>query len=413
LKFLKSIVKSDTFTLSAGTIIAQLVLFIVTPILSRIYLPEAFGSLSIFVSFCTILSIIISLRLESAIIIPKAPSESWALVLISLSSSLLLGLLTLVVMGIYRVKEPIYYLIPLASFFIAGYNNLILVLHRNLRYKEVAVFTVLYALFVAILNLIFGKIYPEHGLVIAFGLSYVLMFGSMSIYLYRQYSSDIKSSIPFFSYDFFKNYSHFPKYLLWYALLNTISMQVVPLIFNSLYSKEIVGYYSLATRLMRAPFLVFVGAIGNIYKNEAMQHAHAFNQKLLQDTYKKNFFLLLGIGCFMLLPIAYLSPIFFSYFLGTNWVIAGYFAQIMVVGLVTEIVEIPLSFIFTLYKKQNIQLYIQIISFVFSVSGLYIGYVVYNDASLSLLFYSISYCITNIISIYLSYNLVSNERLPG
>jgi O-antigen/teichoic acid export membrane protein len=389
------------------------VLLSVTPILSRIYLPEAFGNLSIFVSFCTILSIIISLRLEAAIIIPKSPSESWALVLISLTSSLVLGLLTIVVMLVSKIENTLYYLIPLIAFFIAGYNNLILVLHRNLLYKEVAIFTVVYAFFVAVLNLIFGKIYPNNGLVIAFGLSYFLMFISMSIYLYKHFLVDITNSRAFFSYAFFKDYINFPKYLLWYALLNIISMQVVPLLFNFFYTKEIVGYYSLASRLMRAPFLVFVGAIGNIYKNEAIQHAHAFNQKLLLDNYKKKFFLLLGIGCSLLLPTAYLSPIFFSYFLGANWVIAGYFAQIMVIGLITEIVEIPLSFIFTLYKKQKIQLYIQIGSFVFSVLGLYIGYIVYNDSSLSLFFYSISYCIANLISIYLSYNIVSNERLPS
>ena len=75
--------------LVTGTLVAQLITILLTPLLSRIYSPSDFGLFAIFFSTTGILSSIIGGRYEIAIVQPKKMSESMTLAFISLSIMLL------------------------------------------------------------------------------------------------------------------------------------------------------------------------------------------------------------------------------------------------------------------------------------------------------------------------------------
>ena len=64
--FIKNII-----LLVSGTLLAQSVSIISSPILTRIYSPEAFGELGVFTSITSIFSVFMCLRYELALVIPK------------------------------------------------------------------------------------------------------------------------------------------------------------------------------------------------------------------------------------------------------------------------------------------------------------------------------------------------------
>src|SRR5512136_775326 len=95
--------RSSFFTsvlkLVSGTTLAQLITILTAPIISRLFPPNAFGILSVFTSLITIVSVVICLRYEFAIVLPEKEEDAANLVgicaLIALGISLLVGLFLL------------------------------------------------------------------------------------------------------------------------------------------------------------------------------------------------------------------------------------------------------------------------------------------------------------------------------
>lgn len=76
----------DIIRLASGTMFAQLIGVIVSPILARIFTPSDYGNYQVFNSIFYILVILVSLRYESAIVLPNDDSD--AVNLLALSSLL-------------------------------------------------------------------------------------------------------------------------------------------------------------------------------------------------------------------------------------------------------------------------------------------------------------------------------------
>src|SRR5690606_33042675 len=57
--------------LAAGTAVSQLIAFAVAPLLSRMYTPADFGLFGVFVSVVAMASVIVTLRLDLAVVVPE------------------------------------------------------------------------------------------------------------------------------------------------------------------------------------------------------------------------------------------------------------------------------------------------------------------------------------------------------
>ena len=68
---LKSEFSKNAFVLIAGTVAAQSIPILLQPILRRVYSPEDFGALAVYLTLFSIITIAFSLRYEAAIVLPK------------------------------------------------------------------------------------------------------------------------------------------------------------------------------------------------------------------------------------------------------------------------------------------------------------------------------------------------------
>ena len=86
--FIKRLVQTKFWrqvaTLSSGAIGAQVLSVLTLPILSRLYLPEAYGIFGIFVATVALMVVVVNGGFELAIMLPKSDEESDHLVMISL-----------------------------------------------------------------------------------------------------------------------------------------------------------------------------------------------------------------------------------------------------------------------------------------------------------------------------------------
>ncbi len=75
--------------LVGGTAFAQLIGFICLPILTRLYTPEDYSVLGVYVAIVSILSVVSCLRFEIAIPISKHNEEAKALLLLAIISNII------------------------------------------------------------------------------------------------------------------------------------------------------------------------------------------------------------------------------------------------------------------------------------------------------------------------------------
>ena len=85
---------SDILKLVSGTAFAQIITILASPILTRLYSPEAFGFLAIFISITSIIGVIACMRYELAIMLPKSDEKAANLLALCLLSVVAISGLT-------------------------------------------------------------------------------------------------------------------------------------------------------------------------------------------------------------------------------------------------------------------------------------------------------------------------------
>ena len=137
----------NVLTLMTGTTIAQAIPIAISPILTRIYTPEDFGVLALFVAITSIFGSIANGRYELAIMLPKKDENAiniFALGLI-ITFSMSFILLVLVVLFNEQITELLkndeisvwLYFVPIAVLFIGLYNMLAYYNNRKKYYKVI------------------------------------------------------------------------------------------------------------------------------------------------------------------------------------------------------------------------------------------------------------------------------------
>ena len=83
--------RQNALILMTGTAISQAIPVAITPILTRIYTPEDFGTFALYLSLLTIFSVFATARYEMAIILPAKDEDAFSLLLVSSFLSLIVG----------------------------------------------------------------------------------------------------------------------------------------------------------------------------------------------------------------------------------------------------------------------------------------------------------------------------------
>jgi len=97
----------NILVLMSGTTTAQIISLLVTPILTRLFSPEEFGNYALFITITSILSILISLRYELAIMLPKEEKDARSIVKLSLIISLIISSFLIIIIFVFNKQISI------------------------------------------------------------------------------------------------------------------------------------------------------------------------------------------------------------------------------------------------------------------------------------------------------------------
>ncbi|GAF23678.1 O-antigen flippase Wzx [Bacillus sp. JCM 19047] len=223
---------NDVFQLASGTAGAQIIALSTVPLITRLYGPEAYGILGVFVAISGILIPIAALTLPVAIVLPKTNKEAKNIFMTSIYlSTIIAGLMLLTILllnkqivdllNIEEIKQYLYLypIIILAASFTQVTQNF---LYRNGEFKEVARATFLSSLITNLSKVLLGFKWQSAGLLIVITSSAVLIQG---IIQFRRSLKSLKLSLIELdvSYKVFKKYKNFPFYKAPETFINAIS----------------------------------------------------------------------------------------------------------------------------------------------------------------------------------------------
>ena len=331
----KSEFSRNVLTLMTGATIAQAIPIAISPILTRIYTPEDFGVLALFVAITAILGSIVNGRYELAIMLPKKDEDAiniFALgFIITCFISLILLILVLVfndyftkLLGNEEISFWLYF-VPIAVFFTGIWNILNYFNNRKKQYKDIAKATIIKSILTAIVQLSVGFI--KSGVT-------GLISGQIVSQLFantKLFSNIIKDKLLLSRISkvkiiaLAKRYKDFPRFSMPGALSNTVSSQLPSLFIPKIFTLTISGNFFLANKIVNLPASLISGSVSQVLLQNLTENKNKKLESLplLINTLKKLIFIALPITIMGYI----LSPYIFPFLFGENWVISGEIAQ--------------------------------------------------------------------------------------
>lgn len=368
--------------IASGTIGAQLVAILASPLLTRCYTPEDFGVLAVFVAFLGIFSVVSSLRYELAIPLARTSAEALNIlalaVVINIGCSCLIGLLLVTLHGqIIRLLEvpllaPYLWLLPIGVIFIGIYRALTFWTVREKAFSAIAR-TKLTQSFLGLgtqlgigiayggpLGLIVGQIISQSAGMIALGRN-----------LFRRFDL-VKRSIKMRRMTVcITRHARFPKFDLAAAAIDTTAANLPQLLLAALFLPSVAGYYLLAWRVVSMPMAFLGQAVGQSL------YGHAREAARNGGLYRLVSRIAITLALLILLPLIGIftwGEQLFTFIFGANWSEAGRYAAWLILGSAVQFIYSPLSLMLMVTNSQHINLAIQIFQLLAKSGALLFGF---------------------------------------
>ncbi len=394
----------------SGVFLSQIIMVVGSFFLTRIFTPEDFGLIALFMSLTNILSVVSTGRYEHSIILPKLNIDGYKLMFYTSIIVLIFSFFLYFLIYPYQKNISSYlnnsdiesWLIYLPIMVIL--NSLFFVfrawLIRNKEFKRITYGSILKSLVLNII-LIAGGIF--YGDVMVFLIANIVAQLFETVFLFVRLR---KSHIPFVyrkkeALGLLKAYDKFPKFLLPGDLINTYASQNPVILLNLFFGNAVVGYYSLSQRVLGLPIKLISNTTKEVYKQKA---AEEYNEKgNCKEVFMKTFKMLFLTSLIPTLVLYYTAPWIFSFFFGSQWEVSGQYSRYLLIMFCFQFSVSPLSYTLFIKGRQQYDLYWQVCLLIFTSIGLYLGYYL-NSADYAILGFSIAYSLMYLVYLKLIYD---------
>lgn len=377
--------------LASGTAIAHLLALGTLPLITRLYTPEQFGILGVFVAFMSILSVVANWRYEIAIPLPESDERAANLAAVALVCGLVTTGLTFVFVYFVgnrfaemtkfsRVADYLW-LLPAGVFLTAAYAVFQYWATRKKAFIRVARTRVEQAVGGVGTQLITGWMgFGTIGLI----LGQIVNNGAGFLGLARRaYSEDraLLAGVKFVEMkSVAREYDRFPKYSVLESLSNISAVQVPLILIGSFAASSEVGYLMLGMRLMQAP----VGLIGSSISQVFFVQAVDSNRNgSLHNLLNKTLSALLRTGVGPLIFSGIVAPSICGPIFGDGWGRAGELVAWMTPWFVFQFLAQPVSMVLHVTSNQRSALLLQFLGLLLRVGSVLIPIFFWKKENLS------------------------------
>ena len=345
--------------LMSGTVLAQLMTYLFAPIISRLYSPEEFGELAIFMRIVSVGAAIATLRYEPALPIVKGDSQSFRLYRFALRSTVIVTLVSLLIILIPAylssdVSSVVYYgLIPVAILFMAMYNIGTNWAIRHKVFNVISYTKVTNNLSAGLLKILFGWMKMGYiGLVLGTVSGIALSTG----WFIRDFFSArkkyrIKSKSPG-NYILAKEHRDYPMINLPHAAMDLGRDLLIAVLILELFSKSDLGLYDYSFKMLRLPLVLAGMAIGQVFLQRCAEKVNLGED--IVPMLRKAVVSLVLLSVVPFAVVMLFGEEMFAFVFGEEWRGAGKFSEIMAPWFMVNFVASPISTLPMILRKQRV-----------------------------------------------------------
>lgn len=363
------VIKTTTFknlsALVSGTVLAQLVPIIVMPLLTRVFEPQAFGVLTVFVGIASTISIAACLRFEVGI--PQAEDDSSAkniFVLSLLLLAVLAAILSIVagfsqsylydMFNLERSSSLGFFCLVIISFLCSGIMHASI--NRSIRLSDfygIAFGKIIIATVYALTQLLLGVLAVPTGLILGYVAGQI--FGA--IYFFRKSISWFPSDLNQVRFSEIKlkaiEYKNLPLYSAPSAVIDAFCSTLPVLVVAARYDLVTAGMLGLAIRILGLPASLISLSVSQVIFQKIASN-DGFRPGFIRNIIIRSICGLALIIIPFTLVIYLFGPGIFALIFGEEWRLAGVYAGILMIGVAIQFLASPNSVVLTL--KENIKI---------------------------------------------------------
>lgn len=366
----------DVLKLAVGTVLGRAITLVALPLVTRLYAPEDFALLAVYLSLVSLVSVVACFRLEAAIPLADDDDEAVNLLALALLALVLVSALTLIAtllmpttLAQWLGKPEIaayLWLVPVGIAMSGSYAAFQFWATRARRFGSIARTRIGQAVtgVATMLSLGWAGIAPL-GLLLgnalnigAGGLS--LAFGAL-----RSDRSLLNSVSPGKMKTALRKYYRYPVYSTPEALFNIAGIQV-PMLLIAAHGGSEAGFLLLAMQIMTAPMTLLGSSISQVYMSRAPEELREGRLAPFTLSIMRR---LVMVGTGPLILVGILAPIIFPWVFGSDWARSGEIVTWLVPWMALQFIASPVSIVMYVVGRQRAMLALTALGFILRVGG--------------------------------------------
>lgn len=401
--------------LTSGTMLANALGILTTPIVSRLYDPYDFGEFAVVLSVVTIVSALISLGMQSAVVKAKTDGAGRQVLTVALCSAAVLSAsitaVALMLSPVARFAETsipyvvVCLLVGTLGFLTSANGTLRSLANRRSANRVLFVNYLVGAVSTLIITVPLGLMGVGAIGLIAGSLGSMLICNAQMVLRLRPFSNwpalaEIRTV--------FRENRDFVRFQYPANLVETISAQAPRQALSLIFGSASVGLYAMTDKLLGIPLRLIGVPVGTVYFREAAQ----------RDAAGENLTRFTGGVVVRIMTLAYV-PIFalvlwgeplFAWVLGADWAPAGALASVLIVQYVFSLTRQCVGSARVVLNRQSVNLAMSAVRLGVEVGALTVGALVTESAFGTLVWFSIASTMFYIFDMTVTFRMMGRSH---
>lgn len=412
--------------LVGSTVLGQLASLAAAPVLTRLYTPEDFGLLTVFVAVVALGTVVASLQLHNAVLIPDRSDEASVMLRVSLWLALGVSAFVVIPLLVFGERLPESLRLPPQFVWWAAAGILLAsVLEASTMWgtrqtaygavawgrstegvsKPLAQIVAGFSGFGGPLGLIGGTIVGRAGGVAAIW---------TALWRNKQGTTPRVEDTPP-AKSLVHRFRSFVYFSAPGALLNTGGLQAAPLLLAFYYDPAIAGLFALCQRMVALPSVFLGRAVGEVYTGELARRLRE-EPGALAPLFRRTWLQLLAFSALPALVLLAFGPRLFELVFGPEWREAGVYAQVLAPMLVVQVAAVPVSKTLHVLERQRWLFAWSAFRLAIVAASIYVPYRLGASPTRALVFYSVAMSVAYVVLLSLcgaAIRAVRKQAEPG
>lgn len=406
---------SHVATLMTGTAISQAVTFAAMLVLTRLFAPEAFGLLALFMTIVSLFSVLGGARYELAIMLPEDDREAANLFHGATLVLVAICLLSLVVVALFHGRlaallgeppvESWLWTIP-GVLFLSGFNQVLgFWCGRMKRFRHVALSRIALSIGTVAMQITLFLAHANGGVALIGGWIFGQLLGSVVLlvqvigqdgaFLMRSWDG---RSIP----GLLHTYRNFPFYKAPYSFVSNGASQLIIVAIRMFSSLTTVGLFSMASRAIYLPVTLVASSMNEVfYQKAATETAPGRLESFVNRVLRIQVLLMTPL----LFSAAFESRLVFATIFGARWTQSGAFASFLVFAGYMYFLTSWLDRLFDVKSRQRLALGLGIAGNLASLAALTLTLAISGSALRAVAVFTVTEVTYSVIWLYFAYRV--------